>query len=331
MRLKSALPLTSLVFLATSVQADEDPNYDPVLNYRPENVTGLDYYYYPWRGSYYNGTAVFTITHIIPNPYTNRDNEDLCPQLQNHTASFSYPALLAITQTEGEDEQPQNTNPINILLSTSYSNFTAYFSDYMDSGGNMQVGDEPWVFESIGVSRRTYTNSQVKPDFNLTVSEGSGNGSPFRISGTSDLDANPLRGIEMNMTSCTSLETAWGVSFIAEDDDDEGEIGVTNPSLVLTFDDHSANFALQSWVFANVFDEDDDTLQIAARMSVEFLGRHDDARSDILNSGTPVSWTPTVGFGNNSANLDSESGAGTLGRTFGGFWGVGLAVVYALL
>jgi hypothetical protein len=67
------------------------------------------------------------------------------------TYTFSWPAILAVTQTEGEDERPENTSPVNIVLSTSYSNFTKYFADYMDSG-NMQIRDMSWEFQSIDVS-----------------------------------------------------------------------------------------------------------------------------------------------------------------------------------
>ncbi|KAL4885786.1 hypothetical protein BJY04DRAFT_179193 [Aspergillus karnatakaensis] len=48
----------------------------------------------------------------------------------------------------------------------------------------------------------------------------------------------------------------------------------------------------------------DDAPPLAGRASIEFWGRIDDARSDILNNRTPVTWTPTVGWQNNSANLD---------------------------
>jgi hypothetical protein len=73
---------------------------------------------------------------------------ELCGRLRNITYSWSYPAILAITETEPEDDRPENTNPIDVLLFTSYSNFTKYFHDYMDSG-NMQIRDMPFVFEAI--------------------------------------------------------------------------------------------------------------------------------------------------------------------------------------
>ncbi|CAI7568171.1 unnamed protein product [Penicillium discolor] len=154
---RAATLLQLPLFLAAQALGDEDTNYNPNKNYRPRNVTGLDYYYYPWIGSYYNGSAVFTISSVEP-----RDNRiqseieeegqlELCRQLQNITYTWSYPAILAITETEPEEDRPENTNPIDVSLFTSYSNFTQYFNDYIDSG-SMQYWDMPFVFESIEMS-----------------------------------------------------------------------------------------------------------------------------------------------------------------------------------
>ncbi|KAJ6000885.1 hypothetical protein N7481_001294 [Penicillium waksmanii] len=285
--LQHALPL--LFSITSTVLGKEDKYYNAGLNYRPENITGLDYYYYPWKGSYYNGTVAFTISSISFREDYNYDDEKLCSRLSNdYTYTFSYPGLLGITPTEGGDERPQNTNPLNVILSTSYSNFTKYFSDYNENG-SMQIRDEFWIFESIDFS-------------------GVG-GSPFRVLGTSDFGETNLLGFRMNMSSCTNSVSWWDAQWASEDWDDD-EIDVENATLTLTFDSHSANFMLQGYIYAQVLnkDEEEETLPIDAKIKVEFLGNHDDARSDILNEGVPVSWTSTVGFGNNSANIDYETG-----------------------
>jgi hypothetical protein len=80
------------------------------------------------------------------------EDTKLCPQLENKTYTFSWPAILAITQTDGEEERPKNTNPVDILLVTSYSNFTKYFTNYMHTSENMASLDSPWKFESIEAS-----------------------------------------------------------------------------------------------------------------------------------------------------------------------------------
>ena len=313
---RAATLLQLPLFLAAQALGSEDVNYSPEENYRPRNVTGLDYYYYPWIGSYYNGSAVFTISNVQP-----RDNRieseieeegelELCGQLQNITYTWSYPAILAIIEIEPEDKRPENTNPIDVSLFTSYSNFTQYFNDYMDSG-SMQDWDMPFVFESIEMSRYSYPMGRdTKPDFNLTVAEETGNGLPFRVTGSSELERNPLGSLQMNMSTCSRTEGWWGVSPISLDSDLDDVSGVTNPTVQLTFDDSSTNFIIRSWVVANTLGEgDEETPRISARLTIEFLGRIDAARSDVLNEGTPVMWIPSMGFGNNSLSLDYESGA----------------------
>ncbi|KAL3432956.1 hypothetical protein BDV09DRAFT_118128 [Aspergillus tetrazonus] len=295
-------PLVLALVLLSPALSSEDINYDPATNYRPENVTGLDYYYYPWVGSYYNGTATFTISglSIRSRSYDEDEDQELCTQLQNYTYTLSYPALLAITETEPEDERPENTNPVNVILSTSYSNFTKYFNDYMDSS-NMQIRDEPWVFESIDVSRRMYGYETTDPNFNLSMVESTGSDTPYRVTGSSSGEDNSLQGLQTNMSSCSKIEDWWGVTFYSE---------IVMPALQLTFDAHAASFMLASGAVMNTLgtsNSDDDMPQLAGRIAVEFLGRIDEARSDVLRSpgseGEPK-WLRTVGFGNNSANLD---------------------------
>ncbi|KAL4739573.1 hypothetical protein BDV11DRAFT_169985 [Aspergillus similis] len=294
----------ALALLTTPALSREDVNYDPATNYRPENVTGLDYYYYPWVGSYYNGTATFTISDLSIRSSTYDEDEDnrVCAQLQNYTYTLSYPALLAITETEPEDERPQNTNPVNVILSTSYSNFTKYFNDYMDSS-NMQIRDEPWVFESVDVSRRMYPYETTDPNFNLSMVETTGAATPYRVTGSSSLEISALHGLQTNMSSCSKLEDWWGVTFFSQ-------LGM--PALQVTFDAHAASFALVSGAVMNTLgstNSDEEMPQLAGRIAVEFLGRVDEARSDVLRSpgseGEPR-WLRTVGFGNNSANLDYD-------------------------
>lgn len=100
---------------------------------------------------------MFTISDVKPiDDRSPSDIEDegkleLCGQLENITYSWSYPAILAITETESKDDRPKNTNPIDVSLFTSYSNFTKYFVDYVGSIG-MQPRDMPFVFESFEMS-----------------------------------------------------------------------------------------------------------------------------------------------------------------------------------
>lgn len=181
--------------------------------------------------------------------------------------------------------------------------------------------------------RYPYSATREKPDFNLTVADDTGNGLPFRVIGSSELENNPLGGLQMNMSTCSGTEGWWGVGPISLGDDLDDISGVTNPTVQLTFDDSSASFSIQSWVVANTLgEEDEETIKVSARLTMEFLGRIDAARSDVLNKGTPVIWTPSMGFGNNSLSLDYESGALAAGVNIRHIWSIlGAVLVYIII
>lgn len=156
-------------------------------------------------------------------------------------------------------------------------------------------------------------DKDAEPNFNLTVAEDTGNRLPFRVTGTSDLEDNPLDTVQMNMSTCSRSEGWWGVSGITVDDRRDYYVtrsGVTNPTMQLTFDESSASLSIRTWIIANTLSEEDEkTPRISSMLTIDFLGKIDSARSDILNERNPVTWTPSVGFGNNSLNLDFRSGA----------------------
>jgi hypothetical protein len=130
------------------------------------------------------------------------------------------------------------------------------------------------------------------------------------VTGSSELEQNPLATLQMNMSTCSRTEGWWAANPISLGDDLDDISGLANPTVQLTFDDSSTSFRIQSWVRANTLAEKgEETPRISARLTIEFLGRIDAARSDVLNEGTPVTWTRSMGFGNNSLSLDYESGA----------------------
>lgn len=179
------------------------------------------------------------------------------------------------------------------------------------------------------------TSRYTKQDFNLTVAEGTGDGVPFRVTGSSELERNPLGTLQANMSTCTRTEGWWAFIPIPIGIKLDDVSGTTNPTVQLTFDDSSASFSLQSWAVANTLnEEEEETPSISARLTIEFLGRIDAARSDVLNKGTPVTWTPSLGFGNNSLNLDffESSALAAAGVNIRHMWSImGPVFVYILI
>jgi hypothetical protein len=175
-----------------------------------------------------------------------------------------------------------------------------------------------------------YGYETTDPNFNLSMVESTGADTPYRVTGSSSGEDNSLQGLQTNMSSCSKIEDWWGVTFYS---------GIVMPALQLTFDAHAASFMLASGAVMNTLgtsNSDDDMPQLAGRIAVEFLGRIDEARSDVLVSpgseGEPR-WLRTVGFGNNSANLDYslESAASNPVTTGSALIGVLGVVGYLLL
>ncbi|KAL3462393.1 hypothetical protein BJX64DRAFT_288294 [Aspergillus heterothallicus] len=160
-----------------------------------------------------------------------RARSSFAARLPNITYSFSYPAILAITETQSE--RPENTNPLDVTLMTPYSNFTEYSSRW-GSLGNLPGKDTPFVVQSIEVARpgsRIFGDG--KPFFNLTVGENSGNGSPFRVTDW------------------------WGVVPVM--DGEVGDLkGLMNPTIQLSFNNASVSFDLRSSILANTLGEAND-------------------------------------------------------------------------
>ncbi|KAL4924979.1 uncharacterized protein BDV17DRAFT_294926 [Aspergillus undulatus] len=114
-------------------------------------------------------------------------------------------------------------------------------------------------------------------------------------------------------------------NYRPENTQDREDVGVSNATLELVFDRHSANFKLQGWLWLSHFvpdgdddDDDDETLPLAGRVIVGFLGTIDEARSDVLNGDggdDEVTWTKSVGFGNNSANIDYDQTGAAAGES----------------
>ncbi|KAL4885785.1 hypothetical protein BJY04DRAFT_213985 [Aspergillus karnatakaensis] len=241
---------------AVNVQGRTDSTYDPASNFRPNNITGLDYYHYTWIGSYYNGSVTFTISDLRfrdPELYED-EGVELCDQLQGYSYFFSYPGILAVTKTESEEERPQNKNPINLRLTTSYSNFTEHQTNLSDvNSPEDQFKDQPWIFESINflcvpsapvpVSCRRDSRLlgvvhvgllSIQINICLSVNSVSPN-APFHVHGTSNLTVAPsIEPWHTNMSTCARNEAWWIAGFWGASD--FGALPeITDPTLSLTF------------------------------------------------------------------------------------------------
>ena len=102
------------------------------------------------------------------------------------------------------------------------------------------------------------------------------------------------------MSSCDDPTHTWlGVNFLDQADYNPEKIPITEPIVSVMFDNQSASFSFNGWFLIN--NEKGDAMY--GEGSIEFLGKIDPLHSGIMNKGTSPSWTPTLGFGNNSTNM----------------------------
>ncbi|KAL4865735.1 hypothetical protein BDV12DRAFT_199814 [Aspergillus spectabilis] len=278
----------------------EQTAFDPDSNLRLRNITGLDYYLYRWIGSYYNGTAIFHISSLTPY----NEDEIVCPRLQGISKQWAYDARLAVTETNPAAAERGIINPVNVIVTASPSNFS-----YTPAGpgSNVPQSELERLFDSVEALNHdspgvNYFNLSLSSD-SSSSSSSSNTGPPYTLAGSSNhFDLSTLSPMQYNMSSCDGFDDVWWGSNW-HDASSNGPVPFTDPAVTIIFDNTSAHFRVEGWVITNT--EGDEIFW--ARASIEFMGTLDAARSDILNGGTTPSWTPTVGFGNNSMNLDFGS------------------------
>ncbi|GLA81428.1 hypothetical protein AtubIFM56815_005079 [Aspergillus tubingensis] len=293
--------LCSLTF-AVGIAAKDDPDYNPSLNFRPDNVTLSNLYY--WVGSYYNGT---TDVEILPYAGLASTYSSLCPNLANTTVTKQYDTVLALTEPSTYNV---GYDPVNAFLTLWPNNFN--FSTLPTySGGTLQLDAE--LEFGLFSSEPTYqVDGKVDNNFNWTLNAT--NGPPYSLSSN-------LAGYEgqgefiSNFTSCNDSDTVAWDFFLAPWDINAAGGYLPGAALDLHFDGKTANLSLNSYFIGyEVFKEGTKTISSSmlavGEIKLRFLGVLDAYHSDVLanNTATPT-WLRTVGFQNNSLNVGYTSTA----------------------
>ncbi|KAE8139823.1 hypothetical protein BDV38DRAFT_280739 [Aspergillus pseudotamarii] len=265
------LPLKSFAF--------KDSTFDPEYNFRLRNITGLPYFLYSWIGSYYNGTTTFNLEYLLDG-----NGDQVCRTFRNKTTIFASESILAVTKTNPDDE---GKNPVQIALKSALTDF-----DFVHAS---DMGNEERNLRHIIPG---YTSESHKPYFNFSLANDLG--PPYHITGVSNDTGRGIKTVEMNMSSCDDpADTWWGLTFLDQGNYNPEKIPITEPIASVMFDNQSASFSLNGWFLIN--NEKGDAMY--GEGLIEFLGKIDPLHSDISNKGGNPSWTPTLGFGNNSMNM----------------------------
>ncbi|XRM43047.1 hypothetical protein ABZX51_006251 [Aspergillus tubingensis] len=270
--------LCSLTF-AVGIAAKDDPDYNPSLNFRPDNVTLSDLYY--WVGSYYNGT---TDVEILPYAGLASTYSSLCPNIANTTVTKQYDTVLALTEPSTYNV---GYDPVNAFLTLWPNNFNfSILPTY--SGGTLQLDAEL----EFGLFSSDLSS-------NLTGYEGQGE-------------------FISNFTSCNDSDTVAWDFFLAPWDINAAGGYLPGAALDLHFDGKTANLSLNGYFIGyEVFKEGTKTISSSmlavGEIKLRFLGVLDAYHSDVLanNTATPT-WLRTVGFQNNSLNAGYTSTANSV-------------------
>ncbi|GKZ57839.1 hypothetical protein AnigIFM60653_007443 [Aspergillus niger] len=290
------------------VAAKDDPDYNPSLNFRPNNVTLsiLDY----WVGSYYNGT-----TDVELSFYTGLASNwsHLCPNLVNTTVTKHYDStVLALTEPSTYNV---GYDPVNAFFTMWPNNFN--FSTLPGPSWDGLKLDASLKFGLFSSDPTYQVDGKVINNFNWTLNATKG--PPYSLSSTLT-EYDPQGGWASNLASCNGSDIVeW--TFYPNPYNINGN-GFYLPDLVLDlqFDEKSANLSLNGYFIGyQAVKVGTETLStgvlVVGKMKLSFLGVLDAYHSDVLanNTATPT-WLRTVGFQNNSLNVGYTSTASSVSR-----------------
>ncbi|RAK90359.1 hypothetical protein BO79DRAFT_263126 [Aspergillus costaricaensis CBS 115574] len=299
--------LCSLAFMV-GVAAKEDPDYNPSLNFRPNNVTLsiLDY----WVGSYYNGT-----TDVEFSFYTGlASNWSFhCPNLVNTTVTKQYNStVLALTEPSTYNV---GYDPVNAFFTMWSNNFN--FSTLPGPSWDGLQEDASLKFAMFSSDPTYQVDGKAVNNFNWTLNPTQG--PPYSLSSTLT-EYDPQGGWGSNLASCNGSDPMEWNLFPAPWTVNGNGLYLPDPVLDLQFDGKTANLSLNGYFIGYDTVKEGtmtstDGMLVVGGMKVSFLGVLDAYHSDVLanNTATPT-WLRTVGFQNDSLNVGYTSTASNVSR-----------------
>ncbi|KAL6857403.1 hypothetical protein ACO1O0_004838 [Amphichorda felina] len=289
--MRASEPIYTLLFLASLGSCQSSSDEGKYANLRPTNITGLAYFYYPWIGSYYNGT---TTIHIEPEDY---DDETECDTFTNgEPVEVSYEdSVLGILASDRYYSDP---HPFEWVL--RYYDKTTNITPTNFASGNSPVNDIE-TLQSLDDMAGFYSYDNDGPvwwKYDTTLVSDL----VYAFSGfyNSSKDAGDLGPISFNYSSCHSSEpTLWGGYFLGPDHDVDGLNGASHPRISGRFDNSSV-FLEITGTFKGVgyTDDKNDESTLGGAISIRFVGQIDGDRSDDMiptHNDTPL-WNPTLGY-----------------------------------
>ncbi|PWY81690.1 hypothetical protein BO94DRAFT_576631 [Aspergillus sclerotioniger CBS 115572] len=317
--------LFGLIALCVVVRATPDKSYKPSLDFRPLNITGFWYPLYAWVGSllkrlsYYNATLEFELT---PTAFSST-NSSFWSGLQNRTLRTTKPSYLGITETSIWNSRPRN--PVNLYL-TSWPTDYDFWDQSLDSDIST-ISEYDIVSSNPVYSDVWFVTEYNNFDLDLTTIDTSP--STYRLSGAYTYNFR-YSTLLLNLTSCNAPEYSdtWRMFLINQDLIIPG-LNWTYPTIDVRFDNTTANLTINGQFGAYAYDTqgNETGTWMAGAVKMVFRGVVDNAKSDVLvQREDQPTWLRTLGFGNNSLNLNYRSGAKIMAKPGNGWMVVAMAL-----
>jgi len=292
-----ALALAPLLAIAFP-SSGPDSHYNATDNQRPWNITGLNYDYYPYTGSYYNGTVKFTLN--LRNDTESSLPNKVCSDFIYKNLEIEWNAMVTIAKPSPSDA---GTNPVLFIMRAWEKGFnlTGDYNDYQ-------------FYSSYSILQGQ------QPRWYLSMSNKSRSDGAYEVVGNHTIDYLANDEVAFNLTQICPPR---GANFVPESEEDDylfrgtllqpyppGVIddnatsgwatGISTPDIQIVFD--------ASWAAVDIggmFSLRSAHTELVGFMTAEFQGDMDTLRSDQLVLGkTKPEWAPTLGF--DGQTLESE-------------------------
>ncbi|KLJ11580.1 hypothetical protein EMPG_13249 [Blastomyces silverae] len=315
--------------------------YDRLDSERPDNVTGLDFFYYSDVGSYYNGTFTLRISPLYDPPnYSFEDTDYPCQEFENRTFEISMNAIAGFQEISPKSYPQPNPFYLSIEAWDMHYNLTPGTGPTQRKSANYSEYQE--IHAYTGMATGTHGPIWI---YNMTNTPNNNNNNKD--------DDEPLYRFAGNMNAIDFLQTqvfkfnASGICSGGSDIDDllyDGSLlsptrnghddwagdPIPTPRISGSFNTRVAQVTMSGLFMVG----NGNRGSMVGRAEMIFRGEIDEERSDQLLLGKSVpEWNATLGFVRGSVG-GAKSGATRVwglgevgGLVFGGVvMGFGIAV-----
>ncbi|OAX85513.1 hypothetical protein ACJ72_00102 [Emergomyces africanus] len=276
--------------------------YDREDSERPDNVTGLDFYYYHSVGTYYNGTFSISIAPMYnPPDYRSENTEYPCQEHENSTFGISMNAIAGFLENSPKSKPTNNPFYFTIEAWDKRFNLTRGTGPTQRTSANYSKYQENHVYSGSATSK-------YGPIWQYNLTDGPSNGddeAKYRFEGRmNSVDFLLSQNFNFNASDVCKerdkerlLFSGSLVSTGSREKYDWTKNPVPAPRISGSFGTRTAHVSMSGYFIVS----NDKFDAIVGRADMVFYGVIDEERSDQLFMDRPVpEWNATLGFARGS-------------------------------